>query len=152
VLYLYSQKPCVAMAMIVLKPVEVPKYIELNAIWATVVNNIALTGTCRPETSLRNSENGRPLSRANAYTARDPSAISEFEATVAMTAIIDASAEAPAMLPVELNMISMTGTPANDVRGQCMSRKQFVHMTSYQSQCEPLSRYRLCRSTARSAR
>lgn len=37
--------------------------------------------------------------------------MSEFEATRQMTEIMDDKTEAPATLPVELNKISMTGTP-----------------------------------------
>jgi hypothetical protein len=99
------------MAMIVLKPVVVPKYIELNAICTRAVKRTAYTGTALDETLEKTSENGRPLSREKAYTAREPSAISELAHTVAMIAIIEASVDVPAILPVELNMISITGTP-----------------------------------------
>lgn len=37
--------------------------------------------------------------------------MSEFAHTIAMIAIIDDKVDAPATLPVELNMISITGTP-----------------------------------------
>lgn len=72
---------------------------------------MADTGTLREETLLSRSENGNPWSRAKAYTDLDPSAIKELDATRQITDIIDARAEAPATLPVELNIISMTGTP-----------------------------------------
>src|SRR5690349_10454799 len=75
------------------------------------VSRMAYTGTLREETLLSRSENGNPWSRAKAYTDLDPSAIKELDATRQITDIIDARAEAPATLPVELNMISMTGTP-----------------------------------------
>lgn len=68
----------------------------------TAVRRMAYIGTLRDETLLRVAENGRPLSRAKAYTARDPSAMREFAQTMAMIAIMDARVDEPAMLPVEL--------------------------------------------------
>jgi hypothetical protein len=48
----------------------------------------------------------------------------EFDATKQMTEIIDDRTEAPATLPVELNMISMTGTPVAVVAVVSMSPMQ----------------------------
>ena len=84
---------------------------ELNAICTMAVNRMAYTGTDLVEILLSTFENGSPLSRANAYTALDPSAMSEFAHTVAMMAIMEANVDVPATLPVLLKMISMTGTP-----------------------------------------
>lgn len=73
---------------------------------------MAFTGTClATATLLRVFEKGNPLSLANAYTAREPSAIKELAQTKVITDINDASTDAPATLPVELKKISMTGTP-----------------------------------------
>jgi hypothetical protein len=70
----------------------------LNAIWTTAVSSTAFTGTLLLDTLLSCTENGSPLSRANAYTARDPSAIKELAQTTAMTMIMDDNVDAPAML------------------------------------------------------
>ena len=61
--------------------------------------------------------------------------MSEFDATRQMTDIIDANTEAPATLPVELNIISMTGTPVAVVAVESRSPMQKL---SAMSQMKPV--------------
>lgn len=107
-----------------------------SASWTKTVKHKAFTGTLRLLSTLpKKSEKGRPLgnasqftasfglcnsihciafpyrSRAKAYTARPPSAVSELDAPETMTVIKAHRQLAPAMDCVLLKMISMTGTP-----------------------------------------
>ena len=99
----YVQKPSVAIEMTVLKPVNVPKYIEFRATWTRHASKIAYNGTCRFESTFeKRREKGRPLSRANAYRLLEPSAKRALAQINTITTIIEDRKQVPTTDPVEL--------------------------------------------------